>query len=155
VSELRVRIEGGEFAARILMKKAARAAFMRFHYPFSARVDIRITDDREIRRINRDFRQMNAPTDVLSFPMEQFKEGRARAAILRRKGPVFLGDIVISAERAGAQAGEYGHSEAREFAYLTVHSMLHLLGYDHMQEDKAVMRQKEEEIMQMLELERE
>ena len=66
-----------------------------------------------------------------------------------------MGDMVISSSRASAQAEEYGHSEAREYAYLTVHSMLHLLGYDHMTpEDKNVMRQKEEEIMSILELER-
>ncbi|MEA4969472.1 MAG: rRNA maturation RNase YbeY [Candidatus Pelethousia sp.] len=100
-----------------------------------------VADDDYVRALNRDYRGMDRPTDVLSFPME---EGEDIAA----EPDGFLGDIVLSLPRAEEQAAEYGHSLLRELSFLTVHGALHLLGYDHMDEDEAaVMFAKQEEIL--------
>ncbi|MBU5427105.1 rRNA maturation RNase YbeY [Tissierella pigra] len=105
-------------------------------------VSVSFVDNTEIRELNREYRSMDKETDVLSFPMEDdfFLEG-----------PTLLGDIIISLEKALEQSEDFGHSLDREIAYLTAHSMLHLLGYDHMEEDeKDIMRTKEKEIMKRL-----
>lgn len=101
----------------------------------------------EIQELNFDYRGIDKETDVLSFPMLEFPEDEDM--ITYETGiPVMLGDIVISTARAKEQAQEYGHSLEREICYLTVHSVLHLLGYDHMEEDeKRVMRAREKAIM--------
>ncbi|MEA5059203.1 MAG: rRNA maturation RNase YbeY [Clostridia bacterium] len=100
-----------------------------------------VVDDAEIHALNRDFRSVDRPTDVLSFPME---EGEDIIGV----PDGFLGDIVISLPRAEEQAVEYGHSLLRELSFLTVHGALHLLGYDHMrQEDAARMFAKQDEIL--------
>ena len=113
-------------------------------------VSVTFTDDEGIRELNNKFRKMDKPTDVLSFPLFDY-EGE-------KEEPLFdelannLGDIVISLERAMAQANEFGHSFEREVAFLTAHSMLHLLGYDHetSEEDEADMRRRQSEIMERL-----
>lgn len=97
-------------------------------------VSVSIVEDAEIRQINRQFRDIDRATDVLSFPLLSFQEGEIPDT--NEKDEVLLGDIIISLERARAQAQEYGHSLKREIAFLTAHSMLHLLGYDHMTEDE-------------------
>ncbi len=111
-----------------------------------AEVSVVITDDEEIRDINREYRGIDAATDVLSFP--QYERGEE----LPDFGYVSLGDIVISAEHAARQAELYGHSFERELSFLTVHSTLHLLGYDHVtsEEDERVMREKQRLAMKML-----
>jgi probable rRNA maturation factor len=118
-------------------------------------VSVVVTNDRGIHAINREYRDVDAPTDVLSFPLQDFIPGAfdARGAELDMStGRVPLGDIVLSAERVAAQAVEYGHSAERETAYLTVHSVLHLLGYDHVDEgaDKRAMRTRERVVMREL-----
>ena len=101
--------------------------------------------DDEIRELNKDYRGKDQPTDVLSFPMENNPDSPVK----------LLGDIVISVEKMIKQADEYGHSLDREMIYLVVHSVLHLLGYDHMDEkDKEVMRRKEEAVMSRMALTR-
>ncbi|WP_026485610.1 rRNA maturation RNase YbeY [Caldanaerobius polysaccharolyticus] len=116
-------------------------------------VSISIVDDQEIRRLNRDYRSVDRPTDVLSFPMMDFEGDDA--IIQEATDVVMLGDIVISAARAKSQATDYGHSFEREMAFLTVHGMLHLMGYDHERpEDARVMREKEEKILTELGIER-
>ena len=143
-----------------LIVRAARAAFDLFRFPFDAQIDVTLTDDEGIRQINRDERGIDKATDVLSFPMLDFAEGAYRGAPELDRDPdsgvFFLGDVLISLERARAQAQEYGHSAERECAYLTVHSVLHLLGFDHVDEgrQKAAMRAKEEEALAALGLER-
>lgn len=120
-----------------------------------AQVSLTIVDDAEIQRINREFRNVDRPTDVLSFPMLEF-DGDGVADIddsdCTEEGKVILGDIIISAERAKRQAEEYGHSFLREMAFLTVHSMLHLLGYDHVddEEGEKIMIKKQKEILEEL-----
>ena len=123
---------------------------------------LRLTDDAHIHEINRVYRGVDRPTDVLSFPTVNYRHGTARDNILllRREfdpslGGMLLGDIIISTERAKAQAQEYGHSYEREIGYLTAHALFHLMGYDHMQDDeRAVMRQREEEAMRRVDLTR-
>lgn len=112
-------------------------------------VSVTFTDDEGIRKLNRSFRKIDKPTDVLSFPLFDF-EGDADA--VAEELDDMLGDIVISLERASAQAEEFGHSFEREVAFLTVHSMLHLLGYDHetSEEDELDMRRRQTAIMEML-----
>jgi len=116
-------------------------------------VNVLITDDDTIRDINQSFRGINKPTDVLSFPMHEFAPpgwtDPGSGAADPETGLVALGEIVISAARVREQACEYGHSVDRETAYLTVHSVLHLLGYDHEDEaeGKKEMRSREETIM--------
>lgn len=114
-------------------------------------------DNDEIKRLNTEFRGIDRETDVLSFPMLEYPEnkvfkeaysGFAFDDSYLNEGRLVLGDIALSLEKAMEQSKEYGHSFYREASYLTIHSVLHLLGYDHMQEDeKAVMRKREEEIL--------
>ena len=122
-------------------------------------INVLITDNEGIHRINLEQRQVDAPTDVLSFPMFDLTAGQPPVdeRLLDPATPRLpLGDMVISLERATAQAEEYGHSIQRELGYLAVHSVLHLLGYDHLDEGpmKAQMRGREEAIMALLGLER-
>ena len=122
-------------------------------------VNILVTDDTGIHRVNLDMRGVDAPTDVLSFPMFELAPGDklSEEDADPATGLVPLGDMCISLERAQAQAEEYGHSSRRELAYLAVHSVLHLLGYDHLDEGpmKARMRAREEAILSGLGIPRE
>ena len=120
---------------------------------FDAEVSVTIVDTEEIKEINKEQRNVDAVTDVLSFPMLEFdEEGNIINSDFDLDGDkLLLGDIVICAERAKAQAEEYGHSFRREMAFLTVHSMLHLLGYDHMEEaEEREMFARQEEILNSL-----
>ena len=122
-------------------------------------VDVLFTDDEGIHQINLEQREVDRPTDVLSFPMFDLRPGEhpTEEDADPGTGLVPLGDMVISLERAQAQGEEYGHSTRREVAYLAVHSVLHLLGYDHMDEGpmKAQMREREEAILGQLGIGRE
>ena len=115
-------------------------------------INVLVTDDAGIQVINRESRNLDKPTDVLSFPMFQFEAGNLPKDWTEYQDPatdlVPLGDMCISLERAVAQAKEFGHSPRREVGYLTIHSMLHLLGYDHLDEgeQKRKMRGREEAI---------
>ena len=110
-------------------------------------VSVTLTDDAYIQTLNRQYRQMDRPTDVLSFALNEGVEPEIAG------GPDInvLGDIVLSVERAKAQAAEYGHSLRREIAFLTVHGMLHLLGYDHIEEaERQKMEQEQKTVMEAL-----
>ena len=112
-------------------------------------VSLSFVTPEEIRQLNRDYRDVDRETDVLSFP--QFEGKEDILAGLSMFGEIELGDVVISETQAARQAEEYGHSFEREMVYLFTHSILHLLGYDHMdEEEKSVMRKREEEIMERL-----
>ena len=127
--------------------------------PYEAQVNMLITDEEGICQYNREYRQINAPTDVLSFPMVSFeqagsfelsKEDQA-GCFDPESGEIVLGDIIISAPRVFEQAEKYGHSVKREFAFLTAHSMLHLCGYDHVEEKQAKqMEEKQEQALTAL-----
>ena len=126
--------------------------------PYECEVDVLLTDNARIREINRENRDLDVPTDVLSFPMLEyaapgdfsFLEEESVGAFHPETGELLLGDIVISLERAREQAEEYGHSFLREVAFLTAHSMLHLFGYDHMEDaERALMERMQSEILSM------
>ena len=126
--------------------------------PYDVSVNLVITDNEEIKNVNQQFRSIGAPTDVLSFPMIPF-ETPADYSIIEDKDEYFdldtdellLGDVMISVEKVYAQAEEYGHSVEREFSFLFAHSMLHLLGYDHMEpEEAAVMEAKQAKALKEL-----
>lgn len=134
------------------------------HCPYEATVNVLLTDNQGIRQFNRDFRETDRPTDVLSFPYIMYEipadfghvEEAAADCFEPDTGELVLGDIIISAEKVQEQAKAYGHSEKREFAFLVAHSMLHLLGYDHMtKEEAAVMEEKQEKALQELQITRE
>lgn len=115
-------------------------------------ISVVLTDDEGIHRVNREFRDVDRPTDVLSFPMNELTPGKFDADACERDmdtGAVLLGDMMISVPRCEAQGEEFGHGYEREIMYLTVHSVLHLLGYDHVDEGemKCQMRAREKAIM--------
>lgn len=115
--------------------------------PLDFEVSLSFVTNEEIHELNKEYRNVDSETDVLSFPVDQ--------DFLFEGGPNLLGDVIISIEKAVEQAREYGHSFEREMVYLTVHSIFHLLGYDHMNEDeKQIMRKKEEDIMTILDINR-
>lgn len=123
--------------------------------PYESEVELLLTMDEEIREMNREFRDIDRATDVLSFPMIAY-ESPADFAFLEEDescfdpdtGELMLGNIVISKQKVVEQAEEYGHTIEREYAFLIAHSMLHLLGYDHMEEEeRAVMEKKQREIL--------
>ena len=151
-------VDGVSKGAKALIRRAVRTALESEGVTLACEVDVLLIDDAGIRTINLEQRGVDAPTDVLSFPALELRPGEPpeTADADPGTGLVPLGDMVLSYERAAAQAKEYGHSRSRELAYLVTHSVLHLLGYDHMDEgpDKALMRAHEEEIMRALALER-
>ena len=114
-----------------------------------AEISLTLVEPEEIKSLNAEYRNVDSVTDVLSFPQFEDKEQ------MPSEGELCLGDVVICVERAQQQAEEYGHSFQREMVYLLVHSLLHLLGYDHMDDDeKAIMREKEEHVMEHVNLRR-
>lgn len=131
--------------------------------PYEAEVNVLLTDNEGIRQINRECRNVDSPTDVLSFPMLDY-ETPADFSFLEESGTdcfhpdtgeLLLGDIVLSVDKIKEQAYNYGHGEKRELAFLTAHSMLHLFGYDHMEEaDAKVMEQKQSDILNNLNIRR-
>ena len=130
------------------------------HVTLPCEINVLITDNEGIRAINKAYRQIDKATDVLSFPMFELTPGKLPASWESYKDPdtglVPLGDMAISLERAKQQAAEFGHSARREVGYLTIHSILHLLGYDHVDEGtmKKQMRAAEEAILAEIELPR-
>ena len=119
-------------------------------------ISVLLVDNETIRTLNRDYRDKDAATDVLSFPMEEELPDETAPQIIGGPTERMLGDLVISVERAVEQAAEYGHAVERELAFLTVHGLLHLLGYDHEEEaDKCEMRTEEEHILELLGIKRE
>jgi len=132
-----------------LVRLSVEAALAYEGYRNSCEVSVSFTDDEGIRRLNRNFRKIDSATDVLSFPLFDFDGGEEPAVDELEN---MLGDIVISLERAKQQAEEFGHSFEREVAFLCVHSMLHLLGYDHVnsEDEELDMRRRQTAIMEML-----
>lgn len=128
--------------------------------PYEAEVNLLLTMNEEIKEMNTNFRGIERPTDVLSFPMVDYEEPgdfsfleNTDSYFHPESGELMLGDIVISKEKVIAQADEYGHSVEREYAFLIAHSMLHLFGYDHTEEDeRQLMEEKQEEILGILQI---
>lgn len=125
--------------------------------PYDTEVNVLLTDNEGIHQINLDMREINSPTDVLSFPMCDFDtpadfsglEETPEEYFNPDTGELMLGDIVISVDKVKEQAEKYGHSQTRELAFLVAHSMLHLSGFDHMEEDeRLLMEEKQREILE-------
>lgn len=128
-----------------LMEKAAAACLAEENMPAEVQIGVTFVDNEGIREINREYRDKDTATDVLSFPMYEADEEIDDFEL------VLFGDIVISLERAEEQRVEYGHTLSREVLYLFCHGLLHLCGYDHEnEEDKAQMRKREEEILDLI-----
>lgn len=152
------------FDGRKVAADVAEAALDELGCPYEAEFSLTLTTEEEIQNINREQRGIDAPTDVLSFPMTgygmagdfAFLENEQVDCFHPESGELMLGDIVISAERVFAQAREYGHSVLREYAFLITHSILHLVGFDHIDpSDADRMEQKQEQILQKLGITRE
>ena len=136
-----------------MIAKAAEAVLKCENHDFDAEISVTLTDNEKIREINSEHRGIDKETDVLSFPLYDFDTPSvfSEDQVLIDGDVRVLGDIVISVEKIIEQAGEYGHSTERVMSYMAVHSMLHLLGYDHMtDEDKTLMRSREDAVMQYL-----
>ena len=137
-----------------LIRRVIRTALAAEGMTLPCEVDVLLTDDAHIHEINREMRQVDCATDVLSFPEFELTPGELPEAEDADPGTgrIPLGDMVISMEHVAAQAKEYGHAKRRELAYLVTHSVLHLLGYDHLDEGpmKAQMRAREEAILEEL-----
>lgn len=144
-----------------MQKKVVEACLDYENCPYEAEVSILLTDDDEIQKINQEFRGIDAPTDVLSFPNIEYSapgefsdlEDTLEDYFHPDTGELLLGDIVISVDRAILQAIEYGHSLEREIAFLTAHSMFHLFGYDHMDEEERIrMEEKQNNVLEKLQI---
>jgi len=133
---------------RLLIRKACNATLQYENFDYSAEVDVTLVDDKIIHEMNLEHRNIDSATDVLSFPLGEDDVYDINPAT----GAKMLGDVVISVETAFRQADLYGHGIEREIAFLTVHSMLHLLGYDHVNGglEQEIMREKEEAILDNL-----
>ena len=138
---------------RLLIRRCCEATLQNENFPEPAEIDVSFVDNEQIHALNLEFRQVDRPTDVLSFPLGEdgcYDHNPTTGAAL-------LGDVVLSFEQAQEQAAQFGHSLQREVGYLTVHSVLHLLGYDHVNGglEAVRMREKEEAVMAQLGLSRE
>ena len=151
-------VPGVSDGTKSFLRRVIRTALGQQGVDVPCEVDVYVTGDAGIQELNREMRQVDRPTDVLSFPEFDLRPGELPAAEDADPGTglIPLGDMVLSMERVAAQAKEFGHSKRRELAYLVTHSVLHLLGYDHLDEGpmKAQMREHEEAIMKRLDLER-
>lgn len=130
---------------KVLVRKACRAVLKEEKFNNNAEIEVTFVCDEEIKEINSEFRNIDKSTDVLSFPLGE----NGKYDINPENGCYMLGDVVISVDHAKYQADLYGHGMEREIAFLTVHSMLHLLGYDHVDggEEQRIMREKEEKVL--------
>ncbi len=134
------------YALKRLVRRSVLATLAAEGFRADCQVSVTFTDNAGIRELNRQYRGIDKETDVLSFPLTEFERGEEPPVDAPE---VSLGDIVLSLERAAVQAEEYGHSQEREVAFLCVHSMLHLLGYDHVnsEEEELEMRTRQREIL--------
>ena len=148
--EVEIRCEPEDLAVSTADVEAVRRAVLtvgRLYGAADAEVSVTLTDDAHIHVLNRTYRSIDRPTDVLSFALTESEEPE----IVGGEGHEVLGDLVISLERMQAQAEEYGHSPLRELSFLTVHGMLHLLGYDHIEEgERLEMEEEQRHVMEEL-----
>ncbi len=151
------------FDYKALIEKVIGQALEYEQCPYEPEVNVVITDNDEIHMINKEYREIDAPTDVLSFPMIDYTvpsdfsklEQEIESYFNPETGELMLGDIMISIDKVFEQAELYGHTVERELAFLVAHSMLHLCGYDHMdEEERKIMEAKQEEILTQLNINR-
>lgn len=149
-----------DFEYQSLAKEVIEAAIEWEKFPYEAEVNLLLVSLEEIHDINREHRQIDRPTDVLSFPMIPYENPGDFSKIEQDEdnfnpdtGEALLGDIVLCVDKVKEQAKSYGHSEKREFAFLILHSMLHLFGYDHMEpEEAAIMEKKQRDILEHMDI---
>ena len=155
-SELTINIDYEKIADRVINE-----ALDYEKCPYEVELNLLLTSNENIRKINNEYRNIDSPTDVLSFPMIEYEkpsdfsklEDSTLDNFNPETGELILGDIIISVPKIVEQAEKYGHSTEREFAFLVVHSMLHLFGYEHMEaNDAKIMEAKQEEILNKLEI---
>lgn len=153
-----------DFDYEALAARVVACCLEREGFPYGAEVTLTLVDEEQIREINRQYRGIDSSTDVLSFPLLSYEKpgdfsflsGEGDEDFNPDTGEAMLGDIILCVDKVKQQAKSYGHSREREFAFLIAHSMLHLFGYDHMEEaDAAVMEQKQREILEELHIGRE
>lgn len=151
------------FKSKEVAERVAKHSLEYENCPYEAEVNLLLTSDEEIRRMNSQFRQIDRATDVLSFPLIHYRvpadfseaEENEAECFHPETGELMLGDIVISKDKVLEQAKAYGHSPQREFAFLVAHSMLHLMGYDHVKPEEAQqMERRQAEILEQLEIKR-
>lgn len=148
-----------DFAYEQVAREVIDCAMETEAFPYEAEVNLLLVDNETIAQMNREYREIDRPTDVLSFPMLEYEspgdfsavEGEYGENTNPDTGEIILGDIIISVDKVLEQAKEYGHSPKREFAFLITHSMLHLFGYDHMEpQEAAIMENKQRKILDSL-----
>ncbi len=153
-----------EIEYETIISKVVEMAMDTEDCPYEAEINVILTDNEEIKNINKSYREVDAPTDVLSFPMVDYEtpadfshlEDSSEDYFNPETGELLLGDIIVSVEKVTAQAQEYGHSKERELGFLIAHSMLHLIGYDHMkEEERRIMEEKQRMILDKLGITRE
>ena len=152
--ETEVDVEFG-FDYEALAKRVIEFALEHEEFPYECEVNLTLTDNEGIREINRTYREIDKPTDVLSFPLINYEKAGDFSALEENyddnfnpdTGEIMVGDIIISIEKVKEQADSYGHSIEREFAFLILHSMLHLFGYDHMTEEEAAIMEEKQKII--------
>ena len=138
-----------------IVRDVVDAALLYLDCPYECEINVFFTDDAGIRQINSEYRGIDSPTDVLSFPMIEYDEPGAFAGyedepydyFNQDSGELILGDIILNVDRIARQAEEYGHTRRREVAFLTAHSMLHLAGYDHILEDERIIMEEKQRII--------
>lgn len=152
-----------DFDYRQIAEKVINYCIEREKFPYEAEINLTLTDNEGIHIINKEYRDIDRATDVLSFPMLSYETPGDFSFLMDENdddfnpdtGEAILGDIIISVDKVREQAEEYGHSELREFAFLITHSMLHLFGYDHMEPEEAkVMEDKQRQILDELSITR-
>lgn len=152
-----------DFDYRQIAEKVINYCIEREKFPYEAEINLTLTDNEGIHIINKEYRDIDRATDVLSFPMLSYETPGDFSFLMDENdddfnpdtGEAILGDIIISVDKVREQAEEYGHSELREFAFLITHSMLHLFGYDHMEPGEAkVMEDKQRQILDELSITR-
>lgn len=150
-----------DFDYKDVIKNVVNYSLDYINCPYETELNVTLTDNEEIRRINKEFRNIDSPTDVLSFPMIEYDkpgdfsvvEDSEQDCFEPDTGELVLGDIIISLEKVYSQADEYGHTPKRELAFLVAHSMLHLFGYDHMDdEERKDMEDKQKDILDALKI---
>ena len=152
-----------DFDYRQIAEKVINYCIEREKFPYEAEINLTLTDNEGIHIINKEYRDIDRATDVLSFPMLSYETPGDFSFLMDENdddfnpdtGEAILGDIIISVDKVREQAEEYGHSELREFAFLITHSMLQLFGYDHMEPEEAkVMEDKQRQILDELSITR-
>ncbi|MDF2588361.1 MAG: hypothetical protein K0S41_2202 [Anaerocolumna sp.] len=152
-----------DFDYKSIIEKVVDKALDQEGCPYEVELNVILTDNQEIRLINKDYRDIDAPTDVLSFPMLDYTTPSDFSGLEEdednyfnpESGELMLGDIIVSVEKVIEQAKEYGHSNERELAFLIAHSMMHLFGYDHMEDDeRIIMEEKQRNVLEELNINR-